>query len=287
VRNLALNGLSISKWAAATLAAAFLALPLASCGSAGSTAEFDEPRTALSRTEVAQLPEAQIGVPEGPPPKRLIVKDLKKGSGRAARVTDELAVDFIGAPYAAKSARWRSRGGLEPFVFHLGAYDVVPGWEEGLEGMRVGGRRELIVPARLTGSGARVYVVDLLAIQRGQPPAYGAADAPEGWPDVNLTRGPATSLAVEDLHEGSGPVVRPPAEVVAKLYGVNHETGESFLNAWGPDRTVSLPLRDPHSVWTEGLRGMRLGGRRRLIVPAGRAFGDPAFGYLVELVAIG
>jgi FKBP-type peptidyl-prolyl cis-trans isomerase len=241
----------------------------------------------MSPAEIARLSEPRIEVPKAPPPKRLVKKDLKKGRGRAARVTDELVVDFIGAPYRTGQVRWQSHNRLEPFVFHLGAYDVVPGWEQGLKGMRVGGRRELIVPARLTGSGsARIYVVDLLAAQTGDPPEFGAADGPEGWPEVDLSRGPAKKLSVENLHEGSGPAVKPPAEVVAKLYGVNQATGESFLNAWGPDRTVTLPLRNPRSIWTRGLSGMRVGGRRKLIVPARMAFGDPAFGYLVELVAI-
>jgi peptidylprolyl isomerase len=241
----------------------------------------------MSPAEIARLSEPRIEMPKGPPPQRLVIKDLKKGWGPAAKVTDELVVDFVGAPYRTGQVRWQSHNRLEPFVFHLGAYDVVPGWEQGLKGVRVGGRRELIVPARLTGTGsARVYVVDLLAAQAGDPPEFGAVDGPKGWPKVDLSSGPAKKLSVESLHEGSGPVVKPPVEVVAKLYGVNHETGESFLNAWGPDQTVALPLRNPQSIWTKGLRGMRVGGRRKLIVPARMAFGDPAFGYLMELVAI-
>jgi peptidylprolyl isomerase len=286
MRFLALYGLSGAKNYLAWLGIVWIAATLVSCGG-GSVAESHEPGTTMSPAEIAHLSEPRIEMPEGPPPKRLVIKNLKRGRGRAARVTDELVVNFVGAPYRTGQAQWQSRDRLEPFVFHLGAYDVVPGWEQGLKGMRVGGRRELIVPKRLAGSGgARIYVVDLLAAQTGDPPAFGAADGPEGWPKVDLSRGATRKLSVEDLHEGSGPLVKPPAEVVAKLYGVDHATGESFLNAWGPDRMVTLPLRNPRSIWTRSLSGMRVGGRRTLIVPARMAFGDPAFGYLIEPVAI-
>jgi peptidylprolyl isomerase len=261
-------------------------LALAGCGGAPQS----EPRTAMSKAEVARLGEPHIVNPRGPAPTHLAVKDLKKGWGPAAKVSDELAVEFAAAPYGVKAPRWRSGGRLEPFVLHLGAYDVVPGWEKGLAGMRVGGRRELVVPARLAGrGGARVYVVDLLSVQRGQPPVLGASDGPQeaGKPNVEAAATPPPQeLIVDDLHNGSGPTLHSPDEAVVKLYGVNYETGESFLNAWGPDGTATLSLRNPHSIWTEGLDGMKVGGRRKLVVPARLAFGGPAFVFVAELSSI-
>lgn len=288
---LELNGFSRSCGGlAALLAALGSAAALAACGGgSAATTEDYEPWTTLSRSEIARLGEPRIAPPKGPPPKRLVVKTLRKGSGAPAAVTDELSVDFVAAPYGTGNVRWRTRNRLEPFTFHLGAYDIVPGWERGLDGMRVGGRREIIVPS--SGSrNARIYVVDLLAAQPGQPPAFGASDGPQeaDLPAIELVNPrPPKKLVVKEMRKGSGSAVEPPAEAVVKLYGLDYETGVAFLNAWGPDRTTTLPLRNPRSIWTKALAGMRVGGRRKLIVPANLAFGGAPLLFVAELVSIG
>jgi peptidylprolyl isomerase len=98
-------------------------------------------------TETATKP--KVTVPSGAPPKTLEIKDLRKGSGQATKAGDALTVQYVGVNYANGKqfdASW-DRG--QPFQFQLGAGMVIPGWDQGLVGMKPGGRRELIIPPDL------------------------------------------------------------------------------------------------------------------------------------------
>ena len=126
-------------------------------------------RQAVRRGEPKLLP------PKGPPPQDLVVKDLVEGSGPVAKKGDELTVEYVGVHYngAPFTNSWERR---KPFHLKLGANSpmVNPGWEKGIPGMRLGGRRELIVPPDLLfqsgappesrPADALVYVIDLVAL---------------------------------------------------------------------------------------------------------------------------
>lgn len=84
-------------------------------------------------------------------------EDIRAGEGEAARAGDEVSVHYTGWLYddGAKGAKFDSskdRG--DPFAFGLGAGQVIRGWDEGVQGMRVGGTRVLVIPPAL-GYGAR------------------------------------------------------------------------------------------------------------------------------------
>jgi FKBP-type peptidyl-prolyl isomerase-like protein len=111
---------------------------------------------------------------KGPAPKRLMIKDIIKGHGPMARNGDVLTVNYVGALYRSDKVFDSSWHRDEPFAFTLGKGTVIEGWERGFAGMRVGGRRELIIPAALAygnqGSpptippdSTLIFVVDLLA----------------------------------------------------------------------------------------------------------------------------
>jgi FKBP-type peptidyl-prolyl cis-trans isomerase len=126
-------------------------------------------------TPVPKRAKPKVGVPKGAPPKKLVVRDLEPGTGRAARPGDRLSVQYVGVLYANGKqfdASWDHGG--KPLTFILQAAQVIPGWDQGLEGMKVGGRRELVIPAKLA-YGARgqpgippnsplVFVLDLLKV---------------------------------------------------------------------------------------------------------------------------
>jgi peptidylprolyl isomerase len=115
----------------------------------------------------------KVTVPACAPPSSLVVNDLERGTGAGAKSGDKVTVQYAGVGFNTGKefdASW-NRG--EPFEFQLGAGQVIPGWDKGVEGMKVGGRRELIIPPELAygASGSPpsigpnetlVFVVDLL-----------------------------------------------------------------------------------------------------------------------------
>ncbi|HTR72420.1 MAG TPA: FKBP-type peptidyl-prolyl cis-trans isomerase [Solirubrobacteraceae bacterium] len=137
--------------------------------------------TGPSTTATAKTPtsgplskEPHITPPSGPPPTKLVTKEIVKGTGAEAKTGSAVSVNYVGALYKTGKvfdASWKRN---EPFSFTLGKGQVIPGWEQGVVGMKVGGRRELIIPAAL-GYGAKgsppsippnetlIFIVDLLS----------------------------------------------------------------------------------------------------------------------------
>ncbi len=116
-----------------------------------------------------------IDKPEGDIPFELVLEDLVVGDGPAAENGAKVSVHYVGVAFSTGEefdASW-NRGQL--FEFRLGKGQVIPGWDAGVEGMRVGGRRKLTIPSA-QAYGARgaggviapheplVFVVDLLAV---------------------------------------------------------------------------------------------------------------------------
>ena len=126
-----------------------------------------------------------ITAPKGAPPKTLVKTDLIPGTGAAAAAGDTITVNYVLALYNGKLVQ--SSFTAQPFstVLTSGAGGVIPGWVQGLAGMRVGGRRELIIPPALAyknqangtipANSTLIFVIDLL----GLTPASGAP-APTG-----------------------------------------------------------------------------------------------------------
>jgi peptidylprolyl isomerase len=92
----------------------------------------------------------QVTKPEGTPPAELQKTDIVEGKGKAAKPGDTVSVQYVGNSWSTGAqfdASW-DRGG-EPFEFPLGAGQVIPGWDEGVAGMKPGGRRLLVIPPDL------------------------------------------------------------------------------------------------------------------------------------------
>ncbi len=119
--------------------------------------------------------EPQIPKPAGTPPTSLVTKDIVVGKGPKAKAGDTLSVQYTGVSFstgAVFDSSW-SRG-AQPFQFPVGGGQVIPGWDQGIPGMRVGGRRELVIPPDLAyGSAGQgsiapnetlIFVVDLVKI---------------------------------------------------------------------------------------------------------------------------
>jgi peptidylprolyl isomerase len=166
---------------ALTLTAA-LALAVAGCGSSddkssssSSSASTDATTTQSAPATAKPRSKPKVKVPGGKPPKKLAVKDLIPGTGPAAKVGDPITVNYIGVDFANGKPFDNSYDRGQPFPFQLGGGQVIPGWDRGLVGMKVGGRRELTIPPTLAygpqgqpptikPNETLVFVVDLLSI---------------------------------------------------------------------------------------------------------------------------
>jgi FKBP-type peptidyl-prolyl cis-trans isomerase len=92
----------------------------------------------------------EIPAPQGDPPPELVIRDIVKGTGPKAKAGDELSMQYVGTSWSTGEqfdASW-DRGG-QPFPLQLGAGMVIQGWDQGLVGLRKGGRRLLIIPPDL------------------------------------------------------------------------------------------------------------------------------------------
>jgi peptidylprolyl isomerase len=117
----------------------------------------------------------KVTVPSGSAPTTLETKEIIKGTGAEAKAGDPVTVNYVGVLYHGGKefdASWKRS---EPFTFTLGKGQVIPGWDQGVAGMKVGGRRELIIPSELAygkrgspptipANAPLVFVVDLLGV---------------------------------------------------------------------------------------------------------------------------
>jgi peptidylprolyl isomerase len=157
--------------------------------SASQTLTFTATSTATATITTPQSgplsTEPSIKVPKAAAPKTLVKTDLVTGTGAVAASGDSLTVNYVGALYTTGKVFDASWSRKQTFPVQLGIGAVIKGWDQGLVGMRVGGRRELIIPPALaygaSGQGTipanatLIFVIDLLALA----PASGAT-APTG-----------------------------------------------------------------------------------------------------------
>ncbi|MFD7084370.1 FKBP-type peptidyl-prolyl cis-trans isomerase [Streptomyces sp. NPDC002181] len=96
-----------------------------------------------------QLEKPEIDFPDFPVPADLVVEDIWEGDGPVAEAGKKVSVHYVGVSYSTGEefdASW-NRGA--PLQFILGIGQVIPGWDQGVQGMKVGGRRKLVIPAHL------------------------------------------------------------------------------------------------------------------------------------------
>ncbi|BAJ32427.1 MULTISPECIES: FKBP-type peptidyl-prolyl cis-trans isomerase [Kitasatospora] len=121
------------------------------------------------------LTKPEIDFPGGDAPTELQIRDIVVGDGAEAKAGATVEVHYVGVTFASGEefdASW-NRG--QTFRFPLGGGRVIKGWDQGVEGMRVGGRRELVIPPHLAygnqspsplipAGSTLIFVVDLLGV---------------------------------------------------------------------------------------------------------------------------
>ncbi|MFC9649015.1 MULTISPECIES: FKBP-type peptidyl-prolyl cis-trans isomerase [unclassified Streptomyces] len=118
----------------------------------------------------------EVDFPGGEPPADLEIKDIIEGDGAVAKAGDSVSVHYVGVAFSTGEEFDSSWNRGTPLQFQLGAGQVIKGWDEGVQGMKVGGRRQLIIPSHLAygerGAGggriapgeALIFVCDLVAV---------------------------------------------------------------------------------------------------------------------------
>ena len=221
-------------------------------------------------------------------PSGLQIDDTVEGTGAVAKSGHDVSVHYTGWLFndGVKGVKFDSskdRG--QPFKFELDGGMVIRGWDEGVQGMKIGGSRTLIIPAEL-GYGARgaggaippnatlIFEVELLGLSGGDTAV-----------ELNLTSNPS-GLQFEDTEVGTG------LEAKAGQRVTVHYTGWLFKNGCkGKKFDSSKDRGDPFRFalgggevirgWDEGVQGMKVGGTRMLVIPAEMGYGARGAGGVI------
>jgi peptidylprolyl isomerase len=180
--------------ALASLALLGTGLLIAGCGSSGESntitigneSKADNKLITAANPEVPKTPTSgplatkpTITAGTGAKPTKLVTKDIVVGTGPEAKKNSTVYVNYVGALWKNGKEFDSSWKRNEPFLFVIGTGEVIPGWDQGVVGMKVGGRRELVIPSALaygkTGNPKigpnepLIFVVDMLKSTNGAP----------------------------------------------------------------------------------------------------------------------
>ncbi|EME23002.1 peptidyl prolyl isomerase [Rhodococcus triatomae BKS 15-14] len=214
---------------------------------------------------------------EGPAPTELVIEDVAVGDGAEATPGSKVEVNYHGVELESGEVFDSSFLRGESITFPLAG--LIAGWQEGIPGMKVGGRRKLVIPPELAygpaGSGHQlsgktlIFVIDLLDVV-----------VPPPVPEVEPATGPApTELVVEDITIGDGAEAQPGGVVDVHYHGVEYDTNAVFDSSFQRGDSVKFPLPRLIPGWQEGIPGMKVGGRRKLTVPPELAYGAAGSGH--------
>jgi FKBP-type peptidyl-prolyl cis-trans isomerase len=272
------------------------ALTLAACGSdggddsvaaedsRGDEAEASEEDPASEDTEDTADAGAKpvVEIPAGEAPEGLEIIDLVEGEGAEAAAGDLVTAHYVGVLHDDGTEFDSSWDRGQPFEFQLGGGQVIVGWDEGIEGMKVGGRRMLVIPSDLAygeaGSGgtigpdaALVFVVDLVDLL--------VLPDPSEEPTVEIPDEVTGELEIVDVVEGDGEELEAGDTATIHYVLALKSSGQTEDSSWAA-QPVTVPIGTGNVIagWDEGLLGMKEGGRRFIVVPPEMGFGDEGNG---------
>jgi len=201
-------------------------------------------------------------------------RDVKEGTGDTPKTGQTCLVHYTGWLWEnnAKGKEFDSSVGRgEPFSFPVGLGQVIKGWDEGVATMKVGGKRELLIPAKL-GYGARgssgvippnatlLFEVELL----------------------QLFKKTESGLQFSDTKEGTGATPKLGQTCVVHYTGwlwENGGKGKKFDSSVDKKRPFEFPVGKKRVIagWDEGVATMKVGGKRQLLIPPDLGYGARGF----------
>lgn len=237
-------------------------------------------------------------------PKDVVKKDVEKGKGCGADTDTFLTLDMVGATALDAKTFTDTFASGRPITARMNTSQLLPGLESGIQGMKVGGRRTITVPADLAygkdgspdqGIGADkglIFVVDLVAVS----PAPKFCNAAQGIPTGSAGSGkPATvdmpieaptgKTTTKVLTPGTGAEVTEKDFVTVHYLGVSCASGQQFDSSWDSGQTFTAALKgasdQSRSVipgWTDGLVRQKVGSLVQLEIPSDDAYGEQGQG---------
>jgi len=256
---------------------------LAACGdsstaSDSTASDSSTPASAATGAASAQKPEVKL---PSELPTELVVTDLTEGTGAAAANGDTVVVNYVGVRSADGKEFDNSYDKGRVFPVTLGAGQVIKGWDQGLVGIKPGGRRQLDIPADLAygdnppstdviqKGDALSFVVDAVAVIPKPDPANA--------PDITVPPTPnQAEQTFEDLIVGTGPEIKAGQTVAVQLLAFRANDGQQIDSSWegGTPLTFVPGLGQLPPGLEKAVEGMRVGGRRQVDIPFAQAFGE-------------
>jgi len=235
--------------------------------------------TAVPTTAAAALPKPTVKVPSATPTE-LVITDLTEGTGPGAVNGDTVVVHYVGVRSADGTEFDNSYDRGSPFPVTLGVGQVIQGWDQGLLGVKSGGRRQLDIPADLAygdsppdGSSIQAgdalsFVIDVVTVIPKPDPA----DAPT----ISIPATPnQTEQSFTDLIVGDGAGIEPGQTVVLQFLAFSAADGTQLDSSW--ESGAPLTFVPGNGQLPPGLEkavdGMKVGGRRQVDIPFADAFG--------------
>ena len=248
---------------------------------------------------------------------QLTVKDIVEGTGDPVKAGATVTAQYVGIGASTGKefdSSW-SRG--TPAQFSLA--QVIQGWQDGIPGMKMGGRRLLVIPAAeaygdnppsgttIQKGEVLVFVVDLVPTPTptAGPHVVGTAgvtvtgDPTKGAPTIKVSPETAktTELTINDIAVGSSTEATTASTVTVQYVGVGGVTGKVFDSSFANGQPATFPLSQVIAGFRDGIAGMKVGGRRLIVIPGAQAYGaNPPSGsgiqkneplvFVVDLVSV-
>jgi len=288
--------MSFSFPARVAVVAVTASLALAACGSKTETLNGKVVDDALG-CKIEQVPQRT-----DPPtitkvdeiPTKVVTKDIDKGKKQACGVDANtyLTMDMVGAKAKDGSVFTSTFDEKRPITAVLGNNQLLPGLESGLKGMKVGGRRQIVIPAALAygkdGNEAQgigpdeplEFVVDLRGVTA--TPAYCNANTsiPEGKTPgkpmlVDMPVKAPTKLEIKTLKPGTGAALKKGDGAKVHYLGLGCSTGTQFESSWDSGQPFDVEVGGLGAIrgFSDGLVGIKVGEQRQLNIPADMAYG--------------
>ncbi len=230
----------------------------------------------------------------------LTVCDLVQGSGDAVAAGASITAQYVGIGAVSGKPFDSSWDRGKAATFSLTG--VIEGWTKGIPGMKVGGRRLLVIPgaqaygasppnASIGANEALVFVVDAVPtpVPTVGPHVEGTAGvtvtgAAGAAPSIATTSETAkvSALTINDITVGTGAEAKPGDKVTVQYVGAGGITGRTFDSTWTAGKSAQFDLAQIIPGIADGIPGMKVGGRRLIVMPAALGFADkPPAGFKV------